>query len=46
MAMTDETKTTVTKTKTNKTKTKQKKVTPPWVFTGTKVEQVTAANQQ
>jgi hypothetical protein len=46
MAMTDETKTTVTKTKTNKTKTKQKKVTPPWVFTGTKIEQVTAANQQ
>jgi hypothetical protein len=46
MAMTDEGKTTVTKTKTNKTKTKVKKETPPWVFTGTKMEQVTAANQQ
>jgi len=50
-AMTDEQKnmeqkTAVTKTKTNKTKTKVKKETPPWVFTGTKVEQVTAANQQ
>lgn len=50
-AMTDqqkttEQKTTVAKTKTNKTKTKVKKETPPWVFTGTKVEQVTAANQQ
>ena len=41
-----EQKTAVTKTKTNKTKTKVKKETPPWVFTGTKVEQVTAANQQ
>src|SRR4030095_11461825 len=50
MAMTDEAKpegkTAVTKTKTNKTKTKVKKETPPWVFTGTKMEQVTAANQQ
>jgi hypothetical protein len=36
----------VTKTKTHKTKTKVKKVTPPFVFTGTKVEQVTATNQQ
>jgi len=36
----------VTKTKSNKTKTKVKKVTPPFVFTGTKVEQVTATNQQ
>jgi len=36
----------VTKTKTNKTKTKVKKVTPPFVFTGTKIEQVTAATQQ
>jgi hypothetical protein len=35
----------VTKTKTNKTKTKVKKVAPPFVFTGTKVEQVTATNQ-
>jgi len=37
----------VTKTKThaNKTKTKVKKETPPWVFTGTKIEQVTAVNQ-
>jgi hypothetical protein len=36
----------VTKTKSNKTKTKVKKVTPPFVFTGTKIEQVTATNQQ
>ena len=37
----------VTKTKTNKTKMKQKPVkkVEPWVFTGTKVEQVTASNQ-
>jgi hypothetical protein len=35
---------TKTKTKGNKTKTKVKKV-EPWVFTGTKVEQVTAVNQ-
>lgn len=36
----------VTKTKSNKTKTKVKKTTPPFVFTGTKVQQVTATNQQ
>jgi len=36
----------VTKNKTNKAKTKVKKVTPPFVFTGTKIEQVTATNQQ
>jgi hypothetical protein len=37
----------VTKTKTNKTKVKQKPVkqVEPWVFTGTKIEQVTASNQ-
>jgi hypothetical protein len=37
----------VTKTKTSKTKTKLKPVkkVEPWVFTGTKVEQVTAGNQ-
>jgi len=44
-ATTDVAKTTVTKNKGTKTKTKVKKVTPPWVFTGTKIEQVTAANQ-
>lgn len=35
----------VTKTKGNKTKTKVKKAPEPWVFTGTKIEQVTAQNQ-
>jgi len=36
----------VTKTKTDKAKQKVKKVkVEPWVFTGTKVEQVTASNQ-
>lgn len=44
----DQSKVAVTKTKGNKTKTKVKKVEAPapWVFTGTKVEQVTATNQQ
>lgn len=46
MATNDQGKATVTKKKTNKTKTKVVKETPPWVFTGTKMEQVTAANQQ
>jgi hypothetical protein len=45
MATTGETtKTKITKTKANKTKVKVKPV-EPWVFTGTKVEQVTAVNQ-
>ena len=44
---TTEQKATVTKKKANKTKMKVVKKEPaPWVFTGTKVEQVTAANQQ
>ncbi len=43
-SMVAEAKAPVTKIKGNKTKTKQK-VTPPWVFTGTKIEQVTATNQ-
>ncbi|HMG68481.1 MAG TPA: hypothetical protein VK588_12375 [Chitinophagaceae bacterium] len=44
----DQSKATVTKTKGTKTKTKVVKKAPepaPWVFTGTKVEQVTATNQ-
>jgi hypothetical protein len=45
-SMTTEAKVPVTKTKGHKTKTKVKKETPPWVFTGTKIEQVTATNQQ
>lgn len=40
----EETTAVVTKTKSNKTKTKVKKV-ETWSFTGTKVQQVTAANQ-
>jgi hypothetical protein len=42
---TSQAKTTVTKTKGNKTKTKVKKAPEPWVFTGTKIEQVTAQSQ-
>ena len=45
VATTDQPKMKVTKTKGNKTKIKVKPV-EPWVFTGTKVEQVTAVNQQ
>ena len=39
-------KTSVTKTKGHKTKTKAtvEKKPEPWVFTGTKIEQTTAAN--
>jgi hypothetical protein len=36
----------VTKTKNGKTKTKVKKEEAPWTFTGTKIQQVTAVNQQ
>lgn len=43
---TDKSKVAVTKTKGSKTKTKMKKEPAPWVFTGTKIEQVTAVNQQ
>lgn len=45
--MNDQAKASVTKTKGNKTKTKAKveKKPEPWVFTGTKIEQATAANQ-
>jgi hypothetical protein len=45
--MNDQSKASVTKTKGNKTKTKTKveKKPEPWVFTGTKIEQGTAANQ-
>lgn len=46
---TDQSKTSVTKTKSTKHKTKvvkkEEPVPAPWVFTGTKVEQVTATNQ-
>ena len=42
----DQSKVAVKKTKGNKTKTKVKKEPAPWVFTGTKIEQVTAVNQQ
>jgi hypothetical protein len=44
--MNDQAKTNVTKTKGNKTKTKTKveKKPEPFVFTGTKIEQTTAAN--
>jgi len=44
--MNDQAKTSVTKTKGSKTKTKAKvvKKPEPWVFTGTKIEQTTAAN--
>ncbi len=44
--MNDQSKTSVTKTKGSKTKTKAKveKKPEPWVFTGTKIEQTTAAN--
>jgi len=46
--MNDQAKTSVTKTKGSKTKTKAKvvKKPEPWVFTGTKIEQTTASNQQ
>jgi hypothetical protein len=45
--MNDQSKASVTKTKGNKTKTKAvvEKKPEPWVFTGTKIEQATAANQ-
>jgi hypothetical protein len=46
--MNDQSKASVTKVKGNKTKTKMAKVEKkpePWVFTGTKIEQGTAANQ-
>jgi hypothetical protein len=46
--MNDQSKTSVTKVKGHKTKTKVAKVEKkpePWVFTGTKIEQGTAANQ-
>jgi hypothetical protein len=45
--MNDQSKASVTKTKGNKTKTKTvvEKKPEPWVFTGTKIEQGTAANQ-
>ena len=46
--MNDQAKASVTKTKGSKTKTKAKvveKKPEPWVFTGTKIEQTTAANQ-
>ena len=36
----------VTKTKNGKTKTKEKGEPEPWTFTGSKIEQVTAVNQQ
>jgi len=44
--MNDQSKTSVTKTKGHKTKTKAvvEKKPEPWVFTGTKIEQTTAAN--
>jgi hypothetical protein len=44
--MNDQSKTSATKTKGSKTKTKAKeeKKPEPWVFTGTKIEQTTAAN--
>jgi len=44
----EQVKTPVTKTKGNKTKTEEKKEEEPapWTFTGTKIEQVTAINQQ
>ena len=42
--MNDQSKASVTKTKGNKTKTKVEKKPEPWVFTGTKIEQTTAAN--
>jgi hypothetical protein len=46
--MNDQSKASVTKTKGNKTKTKTtvEKKPEPWVFTGTKIEQATAATQQ
>ena len=46
--MNDQSKTSVTKTKGHKTKTKAtvEKKPEPWVFTGTKIEQTTAATQQ
>jgi hypothetical protein len=46
--MNDQAKASVTKTKGSKTKTKAKvvKKPEPWVFTGTKIEQTTASNQQ
>jgi hypothetical protein len=45
--MNDQSKASVTKTKGNKTKPKTvvEKKPEPWVFTGTKIEQGTAANQ-
>ena len=43
--MNDQSKKTVTKSKGSKTKVKKVEEPAPWVFTGTKVEQVTATNQ-
>jgi hypothetical protein len=43
--MSDQSKKTVAKSKSSKTKVKKVEEPAPWVFTGTKVEQVTATNQ-